>query len=144
MPEDELQPRGLPDAFKVGPGRPYQGFAAYGQSKTANILHAVGLNEKGVRAYAVHPGGIWTDLSRSLTPEDVKIIEGTSSFWKTHDQGVATILVAAFDPKLGESGKGVFLSDSQFVDVSKSATDPDTAERLWALSEKIVGGHARL
>src|SRR5271168_824059 len=52
---------------------PYQAFTAYGRSKTANILYAVALDSRlkgrGVRATAIHPGGIQTELSRHLTPE---------------------------------------------------------------------------
>jgi NAD(P)-dependent dehydrogenase (short-subunit alcohol dehydrogenase family) len=53
---------GIPKHMKpdLSAGRPYYGFTSYGQSKTANILHAVSLNErlgkKGIRAFAVHPG----------------------------------------------------------------------------------------
>lgn len=59
---EELPPKGLPKSFTPDgkKGRNYVTFCAYGQSKTANILHAVGLNErfkeKGLRALAVHPG----------------------------------------------------------------------------------------
>lgn len=60
-PEEEPAP-GFPKVFYPNPaeGKNYHAFCAYGQSKTGNILHAVGLNEKygetGLRAYAVHPG----------------------------------------------------------------------------------------
>lgn len=60
-PEEEASP-GFPESFTPKPeeGRPYTGFCAYGQSKTANILHVVSLNERygklGLKAYAVHPG----------------------------------------------------------------------------------------
>src|SRR5712675_2354804 len=52
---------------------PYEPFVAYGRSKTANILFAVEFDRRhrsrGVRATAVHPGGIKTELSRHLTPD---------------------------------------------------------------------------
>jgi hypothetical protein len=44
--------------------------------------------------------GIWTDLSRNLDEEGMERIKKTSKFWKNHDQGSATSLVAAFDPAL--------------------------------------------
>ncbi|KAK0275395.1 hypothetical protein LTR35_011097 [Friedmanniomyces endolithicus] len=106
VPPEEEPPAGIPAHMKpdVGAGRPYYGFTAYGQSKTANILHAVALKErlssKGVQAFAVHPGSIWTDLSRNLSDDDRKIIEGTSTFWKNQDQGCAPTLAAAFDPDI--------------------------------------------
>jgi len=62
VPPEEEPPKGIPAHMKpdVAAGRPYYGFTAYGQSKTANILHAVALKErlssKGVQAFAVHPG----------------------------------------------------------------------------------------
>ena len=87
---------------------------------------------------------IWTDLSRDLTPEDLKVIEGTSTSWINHDQGTATILVAALDPLLAKAGDQVFLSDSQFVDVVDSAKNPDIAERLWQLSKNLTVDHAKL
>lgn len=43
---------------------------------------------------------IWTGLVRNLDAEGETVIRGTSSFWKTHDQSAATMLVAAFDPAL--------------------------------------------
>lgn len=56
--------------------RPYDAYAAYAQSKTANVLFAVALDvrgrEHGVRAFAVHPGAILTDLIRWLSPEETK------------------------------------------------------------------------
>ena len=52
---------------------PYTEFGAYGRSKTANILFAVEFDRRhkgdGVRATAVHPGGIQTELGRYMTPE---------------------------------------------------------------------------
>jgi NAD(P)-dependent dehydrogenase (short-subunit alcohol dehydrogenase family) len=62
VPTEEEPPKGLPPHMKpnMAENRPYQGFCAYGQSKTANILHCVSLNERystrGLRAFAVHPG----------------------------------------------------------------------------------------
>src|SRR5262245_44734016 len=51
----------------------YAPFVAYGRSKTANILFAVEFDrrhkDRGVRATAVHPGGIQTELARHMTPE---------------------------------------------------------------------------
>lgn len=67
--------------------RPYDRWLGYGQSKTANILFAVGLDRRGqthgIRAFAVHPGVIWTI-------------------------------------------------------VMPYAIDPDGAERLWTLSERLT------
>ena len=67
------------------------------------------------------------------------MIVENNKVWKTHDQGIATILVAALDPKLERgNGKGVCLSDCQFEDVVEYAKSPEIAERLWGLSEELV------
>ncbi|TKA34009.1 hypothetical protein B0A54_14886 [Friedmanniomyces endolithicus] len=149
IPSEEEPPKGIPAHMKpdVAAGRPYYGFTAYGQSKTANILHAVALKEKflskGIQAFAVHPGSIWTDLSRNLSAADRKIIEGTSTFWKNQDQGCATTLAAAFDPDLCDA-EGPFLSDCHLHDVAEYAKDQVIAENLWQLSEKLTEGKASL
>ena len=89
-------------------------------------------------ALADKSAAIWTDLSRNLTPEDLKVIEGTSGFWKSQDQGTATILVAALDPGLMESKGFIMLSDCQLHDVASFAKDPKIAEQLWQLSESLT------
>src|SRR5215469_16078117 len=74
--------------------RPYDAFAAYGQSKTANILFAVAFDrrhrERGIRAAAVHPGGIKTELDRYMAP------------------GTLEALVAKIDQQLAAEGRGPF------------------------------------
>jgi len=72
------------------------------------------------------------------------MIEGTSTFWKDQDQGIATILVAALDPKLAEADDRVLLSDCQLEDVAAYAKEPANAERLWQLSELLTGENARV
>src|SRR6202035_2428340 len=89
----------------------YEPFVAYGRSKTANILFAVAFDqrhrERGVRAAAVHPGGIQTELGRHIDPSHVQAIldqlsqqlatEGKGPFqWKTIPQGAATSVWAGF------------------------------------------------
>lgn len=60
IPVDERPPEGLPPNLMPSSGETYNGFLAYGQSKTANVLFSGSLNralgERGVRSYAVHPG----------------------------------------------------------------------------------------
>src|SRR6202047_4922446 len=88
---------------------PYEPFVAYGRSKTANILFAVAFDERhrerGVRAAAIHPGGIRTELGRHLGQGQVQSIieqmnkqlaaEGKAPFqWKTIPQGAATAVWA--------------------------------------------------
>ncbi|KIW20310.1 hypothetical protein PV08_00885 [Exophiala spinifera] len=143
IPEQE-RPMSRPGvSFDPPPGKTYVPFVAYGQSKTANILMSVSLSEKlaqeGVRSIATHPGSIWTDLSRDLDEEHQNLVSKTGSFWKTLDQGSATTLVAALDPKLSEDTSVIYLSDCQVAEPAAHAKDPIAAERLWKLSEEIVG-----
>src|SRR6267378_1044277 len=96
--------------------RPYDKWAAYGQSKSANSLFAVELDkrgqEHGIRAFAVHPGGILTDLARYMTEEDFKgfgiyrengVLKGPD-WLKTIEQGAATTVWCAVSPQLNNKG----------------------------------------
>lgn len=138
--------------------RPYDKWVAYGQSKTANALFSVGLERRlashGVHAYAVHPGVIVTELGRHLLPEDIarfskgETSSGRSFAFKSVAAGAATSIFAATSASLEGRG-GVYLEDchvAELVDSPGSATgcmryalDPDDADRLWSLSERIVG-----
>lgn len=143
LPEDE-RPMSRPGlSFDPPPGKTYVPFVAYGQSKTANVLMSLSISEKlaqeGVRSIATHPGSIWTDLSRDLDEEHQTLVSKTANFWKTLDQGSATTLVAALDPKLSEDTSVIYLNDCQVAEPAAHAKDPTTAERLWKLSEEIVG-----
>ena len=57
---------------------PYDPWLAYGRAKTANVLFAVALDrrlrDRGVRAAAVHPGGIQTELGRHLNPDTMRLL----------------------------------------------------------------------
>lgn len=146
-PEDiptEERPMSRPNmSFDPPPGQTYVPFVAYGQSKTANILMSLYLNQhlgkEGVHSIATHPGSIWTDLSRNLDAKYTAMIEKTGGFWKNLDQGSATTLVAALDPKLAEDPGVIYLSDCQVAEAAAHARDAKAAERLWKLSEEIVG-----
>jgi NAD(P)-dependent dehydrogenase (short-subunit alcohol dehydrogenase family) len=96
---------------------PYDPFVAYGRSKTANILFAVAFDqrhrERGVRAAAVHPGGIQTELARHMDPSHLQAIvdqiskqlvaEGKGPFqFKTVPQGAATSVWAGVVASAGE------------------------------------------
>jgi NAD(P)-dependent dehydrogenase (short-subunit alcohol dehydrogenase family) len=146
---------------------PYEPFVAYGRSKTANILFAVAFDERhrsrGVRAAAVHPGGIQTELGRYVDPSRLeKIIEqmnqqlaaeGKAPFqWKTIPQGAATSVwagVVASADEIGgrycencHVGKTV-PDDATITAVSEGvrgyALDAKNAEALWKKSEELVG-----
>ena len=136
---------------------PYDPWLAYGRAKTANALFAVGLDRRlragGVRACAVHPGGIRTELGRHLTPETMKLLmdriasSGAPGF-KTVPQGAATSVWAAIVADPAETG-GQYCEDcgvARFTDdpaamsgVRRYALDPEHAEALWTRSEELVG-----
>ncbi|ERT02456.1 hypothetical protein HMPREF1624_00755 [Sporothrix schenckii ATCC 58251] len=153
VPADEKPRDGLPPFF-LREIDGYPGFLGYGQSKTANILHATELARRcrrrgdAVTALSVHPGTIETELSRSLDPEGQATIAKTApaGLWKTQDQGAATTLVAAFDPALarvavGDAGQPIgYLSDCQLRDdmVAAHAKGAETATRLWTATEAML------
>ena len=134
--------------------RRYEKWQAYGQAKTANILHAVELDRrlagKGIRAFALHPGVIMTDLGRHLTQADIEAFSANSDApiqFKTVEAGAATSVYTATAPELDGRG-GLYLEDCGVADVDDTseaggvrsyAVDPDTAARLWTLSEELVG-----
>lgn len=139
--------------------RGYDKWTAYGQAKTANVLFAVHLDalakDAGVRAFAVHPGGILTPLQRHLTKEEMMeagwIDEHGNQLdpgFKTPEQGAATQVWAATSPQLAGMG-GVYCEDCDVAEqveeegalsgVRPHATDPGQAARLWALSAELTG-----
>ncbi|OLT53326.1 SDR family NAD(P)-dependent oxidoreductase [Cellulosimicrobium sp. CUA-896] len=133
--------------------RPYDPLSAYAQSKTAQVLFAVGASsrwhEDGITVNAVNPGAIATDLQRHVggrlsTPPEQR---------KTVRQGAATTVFAAVSPLLDGIG-GRYLDDCQearTVDerpadpqaltgsVARYALDPEGADRLWQLSLRLLG-----
>jgi NAD(P)-dependent dehydrogenase (short-subunit alcohol dehydrogenase family) len=131
--------------------RPYDRWNAYGQSKTANALFAVGLDKRGyrdgIRAFSVHPGGIMTGLSRYMTEDEKR---GYTGPLKTAEQGAATSVWCATSSQLDGKG-GVYCLDCDIADVVELqapegrdgvipwAIDPDSAQRLWGLSENMTG-----
>jgi NAD(P)-dependent dehydrogenase (short-subunit alcohol dehydrogenase family) len=128
---------------------PYEKMTAYGQSKTANVLFSVEVDrrlaDRGVHAYAVHPGLIHTELGRYMTSDDygamvarVKASGRVMPPPKTIEAGAATSLWAATAPELADRG-GLYLEDCHVSEALPYATDADAAKRLWALSEEFVG-----
>ncbi|RAH59905.1 short-chain dehydrogenase [Aspergillus piperis CBS 112811] len=130
------------------------------QSKTANILHAISLNQKllakyNIAAFAVHPGAVDTGIGRHAIPSDVEAALqrvkdlGMDPTQKSREVGANTTVLAAVDPRLKVVGvdsgdgqvKGVYLADCKVDDggVVAFATDRGIAERLWSVSEELVG-----
>ncbi len=146
---------------------PYDPWVAYGRSKTANILFAVAFDARhraqGIRAAAVHPGGIMTELTRHLPAGELETMvaqlnaqaaaEGKPPFqFKTVPQGAATSVwagvVAAADAVGGHYCEDCHVAKVVSNDaqgglndggVRAYAVDPVHAEALWAKSEEMVG-----
>lgn len=153
--------------------RPYDPFKAYGQSKTANVLFAVEVDRRGkddgIRAFAVHPGGISaTNLGSHVgidalkktgfIDENNRPVVDLSRDLKSVPQGAATHIWCAVSPQLEGKG-GVYCADSEITQVlpqggpanlgedrSKRLTgveayaiDPEAAKQLWQGSEQITG-----
>ncbi|MEU9971684.1 SDR family NAD(P)-dependent oxidoreductase [Streptomyces sp. NPDC051014] len=137
----------------------YDKWQAYGQAKTANVLFAVHLDrlgqDVGVRAFALHPGGIMTPLQRHIPREEMVERgwvdeQGTvlnPQGFKTPPQGAATQTWAATSPQLAGMG-GVYLEDCDIAEpavegattgVKDWAIDPAQAARLWGLSAELTG-----
>ncbi|MEM9818117.1 MAG: SDR family NAD(P)-dependent oxidoreductase [Cyanobacteria bacterium P01_D01_bin.6] len=136
--------------------RDYDPLQAYGQSKTANIWFTLELarrwSDHGVTSFAVHPGGIQTELGRNLEPELTErfeqLIKERPDIWKTVPQGGATSCWAATSPDL--NGKtGLYLEDCHIAEpgggdvlnggYAPYAYDADGAQKLWALSNDLLG-----
>jgi NAD(P)-dependent dehydrogenase (short-subunit alcohol dehydrogenase family) len=132
--------------------RPYDKFAAYGQSKTANILFSRELDRRfaphGLHSFAVHPGIIKTELARHITPEDMaelrelaRLSPGGPLPSKSVEAGAATTVWAAVAPELNDHG-GAYLVDCEVSDDDAPWTrNAGAAARLWSLSEELVGQH---
>lgn len=143
---------------------PYDKWQAYSQAKTANALFANALSrrlrDEGGRAFAVHPGGIFTPLQRHLPTEEMIALgwlgedgqpsEMARRGFKTPEQGCATTLWAATSALLDDT-PGVYCEDCDIAEptdptspmaryrgVDDHATSDESAERLWAISEVLL------
>lgn len=140
----------------------YDKWKAYGQSKTANALFALGMNarlaDSGGMAFAVHPGGIMTPLQRHLPLEEMvalgwlndqgEISDNARAMFKTPTQGATTTLWAATSALLKGKG-GVYCEDCniaaladeatiRYAKVEPHAVNLNSAERLWSMSEAML------
>ena len=138
--------------------RPYDKWEAYGQSKTADALFAVGLTKhfanEGITANAVHPGGIHTELQRYIPQEEWRALGwideqgNVNPLFKTTEQGASTSVWAAVGSELNGVGS-LYLEDCQealpfdpakpYAGYMPYALNPEHAERLWAISQELVG-----
>ncbi|WP_037568957.1 SDR family NAD(P)-dependent oxidoreductase [Phaeacidiphilus oryzae] len=133
--------------------RSYDPWAAYAQSKTANVLFAVAAARRwardGITANALMPGAVRTNLQRHVGGSSGRV---SPDQIKTLEQGAATTVLLAASP-LVEGVSGRYFEDcneAETVDrrtgtlhgVARYAVDPDNAERLWTLSERLLADGA--
>ena len=130
--------------------REYEPWAAYGQSKTANVLFAVAATRRwagdGITVNALMPGGIRTGLQRYVTDAELDRLRaqagGELPQWKTPEQGAATSVLVVTSPLLEGVG-GRYFEDCNEAEpnqpgsrrgVAAYALDPDAAALLWQVS----------
>ncbi|RIX28630.1 SDR family NAD(P)-dependent oxidoreductase [Amnibacterium setariae] len=138
--------------------RPYDPSEAYGQSKTANVLFAVGAWQRwagdGITANACMPGGIWTNLQQHWDPEVLRREQARATdVVKTPQQGAATSVLLATAPELSGVG-GRYFEDCREAEIVPEvldglhgvrdwALDPVAAERLWDVSLALLDAERR-
>lgn len=139
--------------------REYEKWPAYGAAKSANALFALHLDKlgapHGIRAFAVHPGGIATPLQRHLTMEEQRAMgwydeEGnTHEAFKSTQEGASTSVWCAVSPLLEGKG-GVYCEDCNVAAMADENTpqgsgvfphvrDEGLAEKLWIKSQELTG-----
>jgi NAD(P)-dependent dehydrogenase (short-subunit alcohol dehydrogenase family) len=140
--------------------RPYVDVLAYGQSKTANILFAVGATARWagdrITANAAMPGPVPTGFQRNMDPDRLRSRLGGRELapgevppgWKTPGQGAATTVLLAASPLVEGVGGRYFEDCNEAVPVPDNngymsgvapyALDPANADRLWDESERLL------
>ena len=137
--------------------RPYDQWTSYGQSKTANVLFAVGAGQRwaddGIAVNALMPGNVVsTALARHMTPDDLAAFGETTDLAlppaKSIEQGAATSVLLAASPNV-EGVTGRYYEDCDEAQrvtergthtggVAPYALDPGNAERLWQISTELT------
>jgi NAD(P)-dependent dehydrogenase (short-subunit alcohol dehydrogenase family) len=141
--------------------RDYDPFKAYGQSKTANVLFAVGVDQRGkddgIRAFSLHPGGIAATnlgayvgvdmLKKSgFVDENDRPIVDLSRDLKSVPQGAATHVWCAVSPELDGKG-GVYCADSDITPVlpkggAANLGNEDRSKRLTGVEAYAIDPQA--
>ncbi|KAJ6584415.1 WW domain-containing oxidoreductase [Mycena capillaripes] len=131
----------------------YDPLEAYFQTKAANVLSGIELSKRSkgqINAYSLHPGVIFTNIMQKdeslpemqklglLGPNGLPIQEKFT--FRTLSQGAATTVVAALDPMLNDN-PGAYLDDCVVANelIGPASSDPVNADKLWTLTEQIVG-----
>ncbi|RUS74792.1 hypothetical protein EGW08_017459 [Elysia chlorotica] len=126
----------------INSDKKYGDWAAYGQSKLANILHCLELSNRlkgtGVTVNSVHPGGVNTDLQRHTNRGIFKLLKPLSKlFFKTPVDGAQTTLYCALSPDLEEVSGKYFVDCKEKAPSRRGQSEAD-AKRLWELTEEII------
>jgi len=125
----------------------YSPIAAYQQSKLANVMHASALARRlentGITVYSLHPGVIATELIRHMEERYGMLFRCVIPLFnwviKTPFHGAQTTLYCCLEEKLS-AVSGLYYSDcAEKALRNRFATSKDDQEKLWALSEELVG-----
>jgi NAD(P)-dependent dehydrogenase (short-subunit alcohol dehydrogenase family) len=125
-------------------GRKYSPMGAYATSKLANVLFTRALAKRlegtGVTATCVHPGFVRTNFGRNneVSPLLKPILTLIARFARTPEKGAETVVYLARSPEI-QGASGGYYVDCKSAPTSPAAQDDAAAERLWRLSEQLVG-----
>lgn len=128
---------------------PYDKFEAYASSKSAGVLHAIGLDARlsarGLRAFAANPGLTATGLGRHLSRDDVRTLLRRAAAGRRGvpparppDEGAATVVWAATSAAL-DGPAGVYCGDCAIEPLPAELVADEAAARLWELSARLTG-----
>ncbi|KAJ7101830.1 hypothetical protein C8R43DRAFT_242219 [Mycena crocata] len=133
----------------------YDPMGAYILAKAANVLFGIELSNRSkgaVLGYSLHPGTVFTNMSQKdemqdglkamgvLGPDGQPNLQNPNFEWKSIEQGAATTVAAAFDPRI-TGQPGAYLEDSVVANdkVAAYASDAANAAQLWTTTEKVIG-----
>ncbi|KAF7953635.1 uncharacterized protein EAE97_001034 [Botrytis byssoidea] len=144
--------------YELGEGeRTYNAWKAFGQSKTAMLLWNIALGKrlanKGVSTLVVHPGITFetkilenSSIDEELLAEACKLATKRDEGNLFHPQKMATrqeaagaVVRAALDPAFKALSPAFIVDEKVYSETRSYATSEQDAERLWKLSEQLVG-----
>jgi retinol dehydrogenase 12 len=124
--------------------RKYSPMGAYGISKLANILFTRALSKRlqgtAVTATCLHPGFVRTNFGRDndISPLFKLIFGLASRFARSPEKGAETVIYLASSPQV-QGASGGYYFDCKLTPPASAAQDDSAAERLWQVSERLVG-----
>jgi NAD(P)-dependent dehydrogenase (short-subunit alcohol dehydrogenase family) len=124
--------------------RKYSAMGAYGSSKLANVLFtralAKRLHGSAVTATSLHPGVVRTSIGRNfdLSPFLMRVFELVFRFARSPEKGAETVIYLASSPQV-QGASGGYYRDCKLTPTAPAGQDDRAAERLWQVSERLVG-----